>query len=122
MGLRHVPVTSRMKLHDLPMLAEEAGFWAGTHALRAIAGLSAGSLAEFERSLIPARTSEGRARAKANGIGFGRKPKLSTFQIAEAKRLREAGTSLVEEIGRLMGVSKAIRSAPWPTEQDYGEV
>jgi DNA invertase Pin-like site-specific DNA recombinase len=43
-----------------------------------------GGLAEFERSLILARTSDGRARAQARGIKFGRKPKLTRFQIAEA--------------------------------------
>jgi DNA invertase Pin-like site-specific DNA recombinase len=31
-----------------------------------------GGLAEFERELIRARTSEGRARAKAHGVRFGR--------------------------------------------------
>src|SRR6516164_4336381 len=30
-----------------------------------------GGIAEFERSLIRARTSDGRARAKANGVRFG---------------------------------------------------
>ncbi|MCK1653063.1 recombinase family protein [Bradyrhizobium sp. 149] len=52
-----------------------------------------GGLAEFERSLILARTGEGRARAMARGVKFGRKPKLSPFQIEEAKRRREAGES-----------------------------
>ena len=31
-------------------------------------------IAEFERSLIIARTSDGRARAKAKGVKFGREP------------------------------------------------
>ena len=47
-----------------------------------------GGLAEFERSLILARTSEGRARAKARGVRFGRKPKL-THQNLEALARRE---------------------------------
>jgi DNA invertase Pin-like site-specific DNA recombinase len=34
-----------------------------------------GGLAEFERHLILSRTAEGRVRAKARGIKFGRKPK-----------------------------------------------
>src|SRR6266581_8876320 len=33
-----------------------------------------GSIAEFERELIRSRTGEGRARAKARGVRFGRKP------------------------------------------------
>jgi DNA invertase Pin-like site-specific DNA recombinase len=36
-----------------------------------------GGLAEFERHLIVARTSEGRQRAKARGVLFGRPPKLT---------------------------------------------
>lgn len=63
-----------------------------------------GGLAEFERSLIIARTGEGRTRAMARGVRFGRKPKLSLFQIEEAKRRRDAGESHTE-IARLFGVS-----------------
>jgi DNA invertase Pin-like site-specific DNA recombinase len=33
-----------------------------------------GGLAEFERELILARTSDGRTRAKAKGVKFGRPP------------------------------------------------
>jgi len=43
-----------------------------------------GGLAEFERELIKARTDEGRIRAKARGVRFGRKPKLTPFQRMEA--------------------------------------
>ena len=34
-----------------------------------------GGLAEFERELIRARTSEGRICAKARGVTLGRRPK-----------------------------------------------
>jgi DNA invertase Pin-like site-specific DNA recombinase len=47
-----------------------------------------GALAEYERSLIIARTSEGRQRALANGVRFGRPRKLSDYQIAEATKRR----------------------------------
>jgi DNA invertase Pin-like site-specific DNA recombinase len=42
------------------------------------------ALAEFERSMILARTGEGRKRAQDRGVRFGRKPKLSDFQVREA--------------------------------------
>jgi len=42
------------------------------------------ALAEFERSMILARTSDGRARAKAKGVRFGRKPSLTGHQREEA--------------------------------------
>jgi DNA invertase Pin-like site-specific DNA recombinase len=50
-----------------------------------------GGLAEFERSLILTRTGQGRARAMARGVKFGRKHKLTPHQQQEAKRRRDAG-------------------------------
>src|SRR6516225_6437089 len=38
-----------------------------------------GGLAEFERHLILSRTAEGRTRAQANGVKFGRKPSLTPY-------------------------------------------
>jgi DNA invertase Pin-like site-specific DNA recombinase len=67
------------------------------------------ALAEFERSMILARTGEGRKRAQANGVRFGRKPKLSDFQIREALVRRANGESLVD-IGRSYGVSHSTIS------------
>jgi DNA invertase Pin-like site-specific DNA recombinase len=43
-----------------------------------------GGLAEFGRHLILARTSEGRHRAQARGVKFGRKSKLTAHQQQEA--------------------------------------
>jgi DNA invertase Pin-like site-specific DNA recombinase len=43
------------------------------------------SLAEFERELIIARTGEGRTRAKARGVKFGR-PELEFRDAEEASR------------------------------------
>ena len=40
-----------------------------------------GGLAEFERHLILARTSEGRTRAQARGVKFGRRPKLGLLAV-----------------------------------------
>jgi DNA invertase Pin-like site-specific DNA recombinase len=63
-----------------------------------------GGLAEFERHLILTRTAEGRTRAQANGVRFGRKPTLTPFQRSEAIRRRAAGETLTE-IAKLFGVS-----------------
>jgi DNA invertase Pin-like site-specific DNA recombinase len=68
-----------------------------------------GALAEFERSMILARTDEGRKRAIARGVRFGRKPKLSQFQIAEALARRSNGKALTK-IGRTYGVSHSTIS------------
>ena len=55
-----------------------------------------GGLAEFERHLILARTDEGRMRAKARGVRFGRKLKLTKHQREEALARRAAGEALAE--------------------------
>ena len=68
-----------------------------------------GGLAEFERELIRARTDDGRKRAMARGVRFGRKPKLTPHQIREALARREAGEALVE-IGRSYNVSHSTIS------------
>jgi DNA invertase Pin-like site-specific DNA recombinase len=53
-----------------------------------------GGLAEFERELIRARTSEGRARAKAEGRKMGRPHKLTPHQRREAQARHDQGESL----------------------------
>jgi DNA invertase Pin-like site-specific DNA recombinase len=68
-----------------------------------------GGLAEFERELIRARTSEGRARAKARGVQLGRPHSLSPYQRQEAMTRRDAGETLVE-IARSYGVSHSTIS------------
>ncbi len=68
-----------------------------------------GGLAEFERELIRARTGEGRAKAMAKGVRFGRKPKLTPHQKREALTRRDAGETLVE-IGRSYNVSHSTIS------------
>jgi DNA invertase Pin-like site-specific DNA recombinase len=68
-----------------------------------------GGLAEFERSLILSRTAEGRTRAKARGVKFGRKLKLTPHQRSEALARRAAGEALVE-IARSYAVSHSTIS------------
>jgi DNA invertase Pin-like site-specific DNA recombinase len=109
--------STRDLLNVLATIAEKgAGFrsladaWADTttaHGKLMITIL--GGLAEFERSLILARTSEGRTRAMARGIKFGRKPKLTLHQMQEARARREAGEALTE-IARSYAVSHSTIS------------
>src|ERR1700689_3376469 len=64
-----------------------------------------GGLAEFERDLIRTRTGEGRARAGANGVKMGRKPKLTDHQKRKAIKRRDRGDESLSEIGRSYNVS-----------------
>jgi len=109
--------STRDLLNVLAMVSEkQAGFRSladpmidttSPHGKLILAVLAA--LAEFERSMILARTSEGRTRAKARGVKFGRPMKLSEYQIKEALSRRANGESLVD-IGRSYGVSHSTIS------------
>jgi DNA invertase Pin-like site-specific DNA recombinase len=63
-----------------------------------------GALAEFERSMILARTDDGRKRAQARGVRFGRPPKLTAYQRQEALQRLAAGETQTD-IARSYGVS-----------------
>ena len=69
-----------------------------------------GGLAEFERDLIRARTSEGRERAKARGVKMGRPPKLTPHQQKEAIKRRDQGDETLADIGHSYNVSPATIS------------
>jgi DNA invertase Pin-like site-specific DNA recombinase len=64
-----------------------------------------GAIAEFEHSLIKERVKEGVAVAKREGKYKGRKPSLSTDDIAEVKRLVEDGY-YVSSVARKFKVSR----------------
>jgi DNA invertase Pin-like site-specific DNA recombinase len=68
-----------------------------------------GGLAEFERELISARTSEGRTRAKARGVKMGRRFKLTPLQRQEALARKVAGEA-VRDVARSYNVSPATIS------------
>jgi DNA invertase Pin-like site-specific DNA recombinase len=85
--------STRDLLNTLAAVAERgasfkslSGSWADTttpHGKLMITVLD--GLAEFERHLILSRTAEGRVRARARGVRFGRRPKLTKHQQAEAE-------------------------------------
>jgi DNA invertase Pin-like site-specific DNA recombinase len=75
---------------------------------RLLSTLLAG-IAEFERELIRERTGDGRKRAMAAGVKFGRKRKLSDYQRAEAVKRRAAGETLAA-IAKSYGVDLSMIS------------
>ena len=105
--------STRDLLNTLAAIADKgAGFrslgdtWADTTTAHGRLMLTIlGGLAEFERELIRARTSEGRERAKAKGVKMGRKPKLTDHQRKEAIKRRDRGEETLAEIGRSYNVS-----------------
>jgi DNA invertase Pin-like site-specific DNA recombinase len=81
-----------------------------------------GGLAEFERELIRARTDDGRTRAKARGVRFGRPKSLTPHQRQEVlQRLQEGAVQA--DLARTYGVSQATISrlvAPTPFGEGVG--
>jgi len=61
------------------------------------------AMAEDERQRIVKRANDGRKFARANGVQFGRMPKLSAHQRTEALRRLDAGESC-RSIAKTMGV------------------
>lgn len=64
-----------------------------------------GAFAEFERALIRERQREGIALAKKRGAYKGRKKALSTEQVAELRRLVNAGEQKAK-LARQFGISR----------------
>src|SRR5690348_9308973 len=105
-------------LNVLATISEhEAGFrslkdtWADTTTPHGRLMLTVlGGLAEFERELIRARTSEGRERARARGLKMGRPLKLTAHQRREAAKRRDRDGETLADIARSYNVSPATIS------------
>ena len=89
---------------SLPMISPVRTAVRGRLMMTILAGL-----AEFERELIRARTSAGRDRAKAQGVRFGRKPKLTAHQRAHALKLLDAGEPQ-SAVAKVLGVDQSTIS------------
>jgi DNA invertase Pin-like site-specific DNA recombinase len=109
--------STRDLLNVLATVGEhQAGFrsmkdaWADTTCAhgRLMVTILAG-LAEFERELILARTSDGRARAKARGVRFGRPAALTPHQRQEAIQRLAQGEAQAD-VARSFNVSQATIS------------
>lgn len=60
---------------------------------------------DFERNVIVERTVAGLAAAKARGVKLGRKPKMNSAQIAEARLLIQSGIT-TEAVAAHYGVGR----------------
>jgi DNA invertase Pin-like site-specific DNA recombinase len=65
-----------------------------------------GSLAEFERDLINARCEEGRKAAKAKGVKFGRKPKMTDVQLDALRSDVKAGILSMQAIANKYEIAR----------------
>jgi len=65
-----------------------------------------GALAQFEREIIRDRTVAGLTAARARGRVGGRRSKLTTEQVRQARRMYDARELTIEQIGDVLGVSR----------------
>jgi len=79
----------------------------GDAAGRAFLGMLA-VFAQFETDIRKERQMDGIAKAKENGVKFGRKPVLTEEQEAEAQRLRSEESWSIQKIADHFGVSKGL--------------
>ena len=63
------------------------------------------AIGEFERGLIRERSREGREKAKARGVKFGAKPKLSSEEVQMLVKDYESPGLSKPEIAELYGIS-----------------
>ena len=66
-------------------------------------GFIPSAMAENERQRFVKRANDGRKAARSKGVRFGRKPKLTDHQQAEALKRLDAGESC-RSIAKTMGV------------------
>ena len=66
-----------------------------------------GAVAAFERALIIERTEEGRQKAKAKGIKFGAKPKLTNKQLNAAIDEFKLGAMSATQVAKKHGISRS---------------
>jgi DNA invertase Pin-like site-specific DNA recombinase len=64
------------------------------------------TFAEFEVDLLRMRTREGMAIARAKGRLKGRKPKLTTKQQTELRRMRGTGHYTISDLAELFNISR----------------
>src|SRR4051794_30850743 len=83
-----------------PIVDTDSEFWELVAACFGIA-------AKFELRRIRERTAAGRAAAKAQGVKFGRKPKLTPHQKREALRRRDVDRENHRSIARSSNVSQS---------------
>src|SRR5262249_31607570 len=84
--------------------------WADTSTLHGrLLVTGPGGLAQFERGLIRERTDDGRIRAKARGVRFGRPHKLTSYQRREILDRLAAG-EIQADLARTYNVGEATIS------------
>lgn len=66
-----------------------------------------GAVAELERDLILERTRDGRAQAKAKGVAFGPKKKLTEDQLEQAIKELTEGNLSASAVASKYGISRA---------------
>ncbi|WP_246670317.1 recombinase family protein [Bradyrhizobium stylosanthis] len=96
--------------------------WANTNTPTASAMLTMlSAFAQLDRAFILARTKEGRERAKANGRGFGRKPKLMRSRSRMRRTCNGKGAACAKSAHCLAAMRQRSRELYRPKKQEEEE-
>lgn len=99
-------LVDELEEHDCALVVlDQTGIDTGTTSGRLVLDVLA-AVAAFERALILERVGEGKARAQARGVRFGRPNALGPKEVRRAQRLRASGHS-VRAIAERLGVGSS---------------
>ncbi len=99
-------ITKRLEKQGVGLIVTDQAIDTTTPAGRLLFHMI-GAIAEFEMDLITERTQEGRNRAKAEGVQFGRKNKLSPEQIGFLRNEAQQTDVKKSELMRKYGIWKS---------------
>jgi DNA invertase Pin-like site-specific DNA recombinase len=99
------PIERRAVLHSAGIRSLAEPFLDTTSDFAEIVFAILGVAAKLERRRVLERIARGRADAKAKGVKFGRKPKLTLHQQREAIRRRDVDGETLRSIARSYNVS-----------------
>lgn len=105
-SLKHlVNLSDELRRNNVELKVTEQGVDTSTPEGRAMFGMLA-VMAEFQRDLIVANTTDGLASARARGRVGGRKPKLTPAQVDMAQQMYDQREKTVAQIAELLGVKR----------------
>lgn len=99
-------ITTEIAAKKVDLVVLDQSIDTGTPTGRLLFHMLAG-IGEFERDLIKERAADGIARAKANGVKFGAKSKLSAEQIAALRKAFANPETDRKKLARDYGIGRA---------------
>ena len=98
-------ITAQLREQGVGLLALQQGIDTTTAGGRLFFHMLA-AIAEFEHDLVVERTRDGLAAARARGRRGGRKPKMTSTRIEQARQMYDSGDYTVQQIADTFSVTR----------------